>query len=238
MKIKQLLLLCIVVVLVSCGKNPITSSKVTTELDSLSYAFGVNIFNSLKQDSIVLSPELIAKGMKEAAAGKAFLDNTSSRGYIISVMNKREKAKQQKEAELNKIKYKGLIEQGDSFLKANKEKPGVIVTPSGLQYKVIKMGTGAKPTSQDVVRVNYTGTLINGQKFDSSVDRGKPAEFMLGGVIKGWVEGLQLMPVGSKFTLYIPYDLGYGPNQASEVLKPYSTLIFDVELLEIVKQKK
>ena len=236
MKIKQLLLLCVVVTLVSCGKNSITGSKVKTGNDSLSYAFGVNIYNSLKQDSIALSPELIAKGMMEAESGKAFLDNTASRGFILAYMNKRDHAKQQKEAELNKIKYKDLIAQGDSFLQENKKKTGVVVTASGLQYKVVKMGKGPKPTASDVVRVNYVGTLINGTKFDSSYDRGKPAEFMLGGVIKGWVEGVQLMPVGSKFTFYIPAELAYGSTQASEVIKPFSTLIFDVELLDIVKK--
>jgi FKBP-type peptidyl-prolyl cis-trans isomerase len=112
----------------------------------------------------------------------------------------------------------------------------VIVTASGLQYKVDKLGTGPKPTPSDVVKVHYTGTLIDGRKFDSSVDKGQPVQFPLGGVIKGWVEGLQLMPVGSKFTLYIPSELGYGANQASELIKPYSTLIFDVELLDIVKK--
>jgi FKBP-type peptidyl-prolyl cis-trans isomerase FklB len=126
--------------------------------------------------------------------------------------------------------------QGDSFLQKNRENPGVIVLPSGLQYKVIKMGKGPKPTPTDLVKVHYTGTLINGTKFDSSVDRGQPAQFVLSGVIKGWVEGLQLMPVGSKFMLYIPSELGYGDKQASELIKPYSTLIFEVELLEIGKK--
>jgi len=101
---------------------------------------------------------------------------------------------------------------------------------------VIKMGKGPKPTPTDLVKVHYTGTLINGTKFDSSVDRGQPAQFVLSGVIKGWVEGLQLMPVGSKFMLYIPSELGYGDKQASELIKPYSTLIFEVELLEIGKK--
>ncbi len=236
MKIKQLIVLLTVVTLISCGKSAITSSKVKSSNDSLSYAFGVNIYTSLKQDSIFLDPALLAKGMFEATAGKASMDDNAARKYIVNYMTKKQQDKQQKEAELNRIKYKDNIQQGDSFLQANKSKPGVIVTASGLQYKVNKLGTGPKPTPSDIVKVNYTGTLIDGKKFDSSIDRGQPAQFLLSGVIKGWVEGLQLMPVGSKFTLYLPSDLAYGANQASEIIKPYSTLIFDVELLDIVKK--
>jgi FKBP-type peptidyl-prolyl cis-trans isomerase len=236
MKIKQLLLLCVVVALASCGKNSITGTKVQTANDSLSYAFGVNVYSQLKADSIFLKPELFAKGMMEAATAKPMMTDEACKGFIISFMNKRENEKKQKEAEMNKIKYAGLIAQGDSFLQKNKQNPGVVVTASGLQYKIIKLGTGPKPIPSDVVKVHYTGTLINGQKFDSSYDRKQPAQFLLQGVIKGWVEGLQLMPVGSKFVLYIPAELGYGANQASEVIKPYSTLIFEVELLDIVKK--
>jgi FKBP-type peptidyl-prolyl cis-trans isomerase FklB len=236
MKIKQMLVLCTIVTLVSCGKNAITGTKITNGNDSLSYAFGVNIYNSLKQDSIFLNPSVVAKAMLESAEGKATMDDNASRGFILSFMNEKERAKQAKQAEINKEKYKNLIQQGDSFLQANKQKPGVIVTASGLQYKVVKMGTGPKPTSADVVKVHYTGTLVDGTKFDSSIDRGQPAQFVLQGVIKGWVEGLQLMPVGSKFILYIPSELGYGATQASDVIKPFSTLIFEVELLEIVKK--
>jgi FKBP-type peptidyl-prolyl cis-trans isomerase FklB len=236
MKIKQLLVLCTIVTLVSCGKNAITGSKVQNAEDSLSYAFGINIYNTLKQDSVYLNPTILAKAMMEATSGKATMDDNAARGYLLTYMNKKEHAKQIKEAEINKEKYKNMIIQGDSFLQKNKEKQGVVVTASGLQYKVVKMGTGAKPTPSDIVKVHYTGTLINGTKFDSSIDRGQPAQFLLSGVIKGWVEGLQLMPIGSKFVLYIPADLAYGATQASEFIKPYSTLIFEVELLDIVKK--
>ena len=236
MKIKQLLVLCTIVTLVSCGKNGITSTKIANGNDSLSYAFGVNIYHSLKQDSIVLNPTAIAKAMIEAQSGKATMDDNAARGYILAFMNKKDVAKKAKEEAINKEKYKNLIQQGDSFLQKNKEKPGVLVTASGLQYKVIKLGTGPKPTASDVVKVHYTGTLIDGTKFDSSVDRGQPAQFPVGGVIKGWVEGLQLMPVGSKFMLYIPANLAYGSSGASSVIKPFSTLIFEVDLLEIVKK--
>jgi FKBP-type peptidyl-prolyl cis-trans isomerase FklB len=235
MKIKQLLVLSALVIFISCGRYAITGTKVETENDSLSYAFGINIYYQLIQDSITLNPSAIAKAMIEAESGKASMDDNEARTYIYGYMNKREQLRMEKEAETNKEIYKDLIQQGDSFLQANKEKPGVIVTPSGLQYKVIKMGTGDKPVTTDRVKVNYVGTLIDGTKFDSSYDRGTPAEFQVGGVIKGWVEALQLMPVGSKFVLYIPENLAYGGNGAGDLIKPYSTLIFEVELLDIVK---
>jgi FKBP-type peptidyl-prolyl cis-trans isomerase len=237
MKIRVLLLpIVVALILVSCGKSAITKTKIETNNDTLSYAFGINIYFSLMADSIVLDPAIIAKAMTEAAKDDAIMDEDMARSFIYAYINEREQKRIGQQAELNKELYKDLIAEGDSFLQKNKEADGVIVTPSGLQYKVVKMGTGAKPSEEDVVRVHYTGTLIDGSKFDSSVDRGEPAEFMVNGVIKGWVEALQLMPVGSKFILYIPSDLAYGGNGAGDVIKPYSTLIFEVELLDIVKQ--
>ena len=238
MKIKQLLVLSLTVALIatSCGKSAITKTKVSSDNDSLSYAVGVNLYNSLVMDSLILDPIVMAKAMIEASEGKAFMDENSARGFIYEFMNKREQAKVAQQAEVNKVRFKGNLAAGDSFLLKNKENPGVIVTESGLQYKVIKMGTGPKPAETDMVKVHYTGTTIDGTKFDSSVDRGEPAEFTVNGVIKGWVEALQLMPVGSKFMLYIPSDLAYGETGAGEVIEPYSVLVFEVELLDIVKQ--
>jgi FKBP-type peptidyl-prolyl cis-trans isomerase FklB len=236
MKIKQLLVLFVLVALISCGKSSITNTKIESDTDSLSYAFGINISYSLKQDSVTLNPAAIAKAMVEFEEGKAFMDENTSRNYIFAFMNKREQEKAAKQAELDKVAYKDNIEQCESFLQKNKENPGVVVTASGLQYKVIKMGTGPKPIETDVVKVHYTGTLIDGTKFESSVDKGQPAEFQINGVIKGWVEALQLMPVGSKFMLYLPESLAYGAQAGGALIKPYSALIFEVELLEIVKQ--
>ena len=133
-----------------------------------------------------------------------------------------------KEAKKNK-------EEGEKFLAENKTKSGVITTESGLQYQVITEGTGAKPTEKDRVKVHYTGTLLDGTKFDSSVDRGEPAEFGVNQVIKGWTEGLQLMPVGSKYIFWIPSELAYGERAAGPEIKPNSVLKFEVELLDIVK---
>ncbi|MBR1564945.1 MAG: FKBP-type peptidyl-prolyl cis-trans isomerase [Paludibacteraceae bacterium] len=135
---------------------------------------------------------------------------------------------------INKIKYGDTQAEGELFLEENKKKEGVITTESGLQYEVLKQGKGKKPAATDKVRVHYHGTLIDGTVFDSSVDRGEPAEFYLNQVIAGWTEGLQLMPEGSKYKFYIPQELGYGSRAAGQI-PPFSTLIFEVELLKIVK---
>ena len=153
----------------------------------------------------------------------------------MTFINAREKAKMAKRAEENKVNFKEYIDQNEKFLADNKGKSGVTTTASGLQYEVVKMGNGPKPTTESMVKVHYTGTLIDGTEFDSSVKRNEPAQFPVSGVIPGWTEALQLMPVGSKFKLYIPQDLAYGENGAGDIIKPYSTLIFDVELLEIIK---
>ena len=144
--------------------------------------------------------------------------------------------KTKKQEEMNKVTYKDYIDQNEAFLATNKEKSGVTVTPSGLQYEVDKNGRLVQNQQlQSTVKVHYVGTLIDGTEFDSSVKRNQPAQFPVSGVIPGWTEALQLMPVGSKFNLVIPQSLAYGARGAGEVIKPFSTLIFQVELLEIVK---
>jgi FKBP-type peptidyl-prolyl cis-trans isomerase FklB len=153
----------------------------------------------------------------------------------MGFINKREAEKAEKKAILDKEVFKDYIQQNEAFLAKNKEKAGVVTTESGLQYEVIKMGTGPKPTRENTVKVHYAGTLIDGTEFDSSIKRNEPAQFPVGGVIAGWTEALQLMPVGSKFKLYLPSAIAYGATGAGEVIKPYSTLIFEVELLEIVQ---
>jgi FKBP-type peptidyl-prolyl cis-trans isomerase FklB len=135
---------------------------------------------------------------------------------------------------LNHIKYGDTKAIGEKFLEENKLKEGIIVTESGLQYEVLKMGKGKKPAATDKVKVHYHGTLIDGKVFDSSVERGEPIVFGLNQVIKGWTEGVQLMPLGSKFRFYIPQELGYGAQAAGDI-PPYSTLIFEVELIDIIK---
>jgi len=159
-------------------------------------------------------------------------------GFINGLYNYTEQMDMQQadqyiESVVTRLRFGAAMEEGRQFLEENAQREGVQVTESGLQYEVIKEGRGAKPTATSTVKVHYEGTLIDGTVFDSSYQRGEPIEFPLNGVIKGWTEGLQLMPVGSKYKLYIPYELGYGERGAGQSIPPYATLIFTVELLEI-----
>lgn len=237
MKIKELIVLTAVVTLMlgSCAKQSITNAKLKTNADSLSYAFGMFNFKQLQADSIVVNPLLVAKAMMDSEKGKSSMSDEIANGVIMSYLTRRQAEMAERQAEQDKILYKDYIAENEAFLAKNKEKSGVIVTPSGLQYEVIKMGTGNKPTINSTVKVHYIGTMIDGTEFDSSVKRGEPAQFPLAGVISGWTEALQLMPVGSKFKIYLPQDLGYGANAPGDPIKPFSTLIFEVELLDIVE---
>ena len=230
MKIKGLVILAVTaaVIATSCNtKSGITGTKVKSAEDSLAYSLGIASYFYYMTDSVDIDPVLFAKGMIDSKNGKNALDETSAQGYVMTYMQKRQ-------AEKMKAMYSKNIDEGEKFLAENKKREGVQETASGLQYEVITMGTGPKPGPEDVVRVHYTGSLIDSTIFDSSADRG-PAEFGVNQVIQGWQEGIQLMPVGSKFKFYIPYELGYGENGTGPI-PPYSTLVFDVELLEIVKK--
>lgn len=219
----------------SCGKSGLNKTKLVTREDSVSYAYGIMTYTSLMQDSLILDPMVVAKAMVDVKAAKPLMKEDIARSYLMDFINKREAAKAEKKATANKELYKDYAAQNEAFLAKNKEKTGVITTASGLQYEVIKMGTGPKPTPASTVKVDYVGTLIDGTEFDSSIKRKMPAQFPVANVIPGWTEALQLMPVGSKFKLYLPQSLAYGANSAGDVIKPFSTLIFEVELLEIVK---
>ena len=237
MKIKGLIVMAAALALMlgSCAKQSITSCQTKNKVDSLSYAFGIMNYYGLQADSLQLNPVVVAKAMMEAEKEKAKMTEDIARGVIISFVTERQAEMAERQAEQDKVLYKDYIAENEAFLEKNKEKEGVTVTPSGLQYEVIKMGSGNKPTINSTVKVHYVGTLIDGTEFDSSVARGEPAQFPLSGVISGWTEALQLMPVGSKFRIYLPQELAYGGNQAGDKIKPFSTLIFDVELLEIVE---
>lgn len=209
-----------------------TVKMLSTEKDSLSYALGVNIATSFSQQKIDIDVDVLATAMKDVlAGGKTQLDEQQVMAVLMQFQQKMQ-ARQSEEAA--KAGEKNRVE-GEKFLAENKKKEGVQVTPSGLQYKVITMGTGEKPKASDQVTVHYTGRLITGEVFDSSVDRGEPATFPLNGVIAGWTEGVQLMPVGSKFEFYIPSDLAYGPRGAGGLIGPDATLVFEVELISINK---
>jgi FKBP-type peptidyl-prolyl cis-trans isomerase FklB len=237
MKIKGIIALTaiIAVVVSSCGLNSVKSAKLKTEIDTLSYAIAANIHNQLAMDSLTLNPTMVAKALIDSKEGKPLMTDEQINAFMQKFVTKRQQAQAEKQATVNKVTYKDWINLNQDFLAKNKEKPGVTVTESGLQYEVVKMGTGPKPTKESTVKVHYVGTLVDGTEFDSSVKRNEPAQFPVTGVIRGWTEALQLMPVGSKFKIYLPDSLAYGSQQASELIKPFSTLIFEVELLEIVQ---
>ncbi len=220
----------------STQKSPAASSSAAalpTQKDKLSYAIGMNVGSGLRRDGVDVDPNLVARGLQDVmAGGKTLMTDEQAESFIVALRNQlREKAMAQREQEATTNKT-----EGDAFLAANKSKPGVVTLPSGLQYKVLKAGTGPKPTASDTVKCNYRGTLINGTEFDSSEKHGGPATFPVSGVIKGWTEALQLMPVGSKWQLFVPPDLAYGARGADDVIGPNATLIFEVELLSIEKQ--
>jgi len=196
----------------------------TSEKEIVGYSLGLNIATNLKHQGFDdISIEALQQAIADVFTGQKPQIDPAQGGQILN--DYFQKLQQRKQSE--------NIEEGKNFLKENASKPDVITLPSGLQYKILVEGTGAKPKATDKVTTHYHGTLINGTVFDSSVERGQPATFPVNGVIAGWVEALQLMPVGSKWQLYVPSDLAYGTRGASELIGPNTTLIFDVELLSI-----
>jgi FKBP-type peptidyl-prolyl cis-trans isomerase FklB len=182
-----------------------------------------------------VDPAILARGLRDGlAGGKTLLTDEEAQAALSEVQNDLRKKQQEKMQEAGAANKK----EGEAFLAANKAKEGVVALPSGLQYKILKEGTGPKPTASDTVVCNYQGTLIDGKEFDSSYKRGQPATFPVSGVIKGWTEALQLMPVGSKWQLVIPADLAYGDRGPSPEIGPGSTLVFEVELLSIADKSK
>ena len=203
-----------------------THSPMNNEIDSVSYAVGMNIASSLKNGGIdTLNHKLFMEAMMDVMEYNHVKLDAELSNKIVNDYVTRAKAEKSKEA----------TAEGTAFLAANASKPGVKTTPSGLQYKVITQGEGDVPVDGQRVKTHYSGTLINGKKFDSSYDRGQPATFGVNQVIKGWTEALKMMPTGSKWELYIPYNLAYGERAMGENIPAYSTLIFTIELLEIVE---
>ncbi len=210
--------LCLMVTTVTMAQ------KNQTKMDSLSYSIGVLFANSLKQQGL---DKINSKDLGEAV--DAVMNNQSTKINMEDATHIYSKAM----SEMAAKQGAGVKEEGEKFLAENKKRAGVMTTASGLQYEVIKMGDGAKPGPTNKVKTHYHGTLINGRVFDSSVERDEPISFPVNGVIQGWQEALQLMPVGSKWKLYIPYNLAYGERGAGADIKPYAALIFEVELLAI-----
>lgn len=226
----------------SCNsKKTVTKESLKTEVDSVSYALGLDVASSIGDNFEEVNSELFLAGYMNAMdSTNTLMDKTAAQTIIQMyvqknqakmMQKKQEAAAKELEAQFGEVKV-----AGESFLAENKSKEGVKTTASGLQYSVITEGTGAKPTESSVVKVHYTGTLTDGTMFDSSVERGEPAQFGVNQVIKGWTEGLQLMSVGSKYKFFIPQDLAYGANpRQGGPIQPFSALVFEVELLEIVE---
>lgn len=212
--------------LMACVFNiTLTAQNKPMNMDTFSYSLGMLFAKSLHDQGIDnLSYDDLVNGMKDMMNNSAqYSLEQASANYNNSLQQVKMKA------------HASTKEEGEKFLAANKTRQGVITTPSGLQYEVIKIGDGPKPKGTDKVKVHYHGTLTNGKVFDSSVERGEPISFPLNNVIPGWTEGVQLMPVGSKFKFFIPYNLAYGDRGAGADIKPFSALIFEVELLDIEK---
>ncbi len=220
MKKITVLALCLLVM----GMNLTLKSQEMTQEQKIWYAIGLAEGGNFKTFGFDFSQEHLLMGINDAFAGTEKMTQDEMQETFM-VLQQIMQEKMEKDMANTK-------EEGQKFLAENKKKEGIIETASGLQYEVVKMGTGAKPKETDKVKVHYHGTLIDGTVFDSSVDRGEPIEFPLNQVIKGWTEGVQLMPIGSKFIFYIPSDLGYGDRDAGPTIKGGSTLIFEVELLD------
>jgi FKBP-type peptidyl-prolyl cis-trans isomerase FklB len=206
----------------------IVSEKFSTVETQASYGIGFQMGEQLKSNPFEgLALDAVVEGLKDAFTGEdSQVSNADLRTAFNAIHERMQAAKTEQ--------FKADIDAGKAFLDENGARDEVTTTESGLQYEVLTEGTGDVPQASSTVRTHYHGTLISGDVFDSSYQRGEPAEFPVGGVIKGWTEALQMMPVGSKWRLYVPYDLAYGEQGAGGAIKPYSTLIFDVELLDII----
>ena len=220
----------------SAAKPGTAAVELTTPKQKGSYALGMNVGTGMRKQGVgeAVDPALVARGLRDAlSGGKTAMTEDEMRAALQQLATEVRTAQDAKNKEAGAANRK----EGEAFLAANKSKEGVKVLPDGLQYKVLTEGSGPKPAASDTVTVNYRGTLIDGKEFDSSYKRGQPASFPVGGVIKGWTEALQLMPVGSKWQLFIPADLAYGDRGQGDIA-PGDTLIFEVELLSIGEQKK
>ena len=204
------------------------SDNFTTDAEKASYGIGLQMGEQLKSNPFEgLNLNSVFEGMKDAYAGSAFQVEIPEIQAAFEKVNEEIQARREEESKV-------LSAEGIAFLEKNAKRPEITVTESGLQYEVLATGEGEKPTAESTVRVDYHGTLINGTVFDSSYERGQPAEFPVGGVIKGWTEALQMMPVGTKWRIYVPHELAYGERGSGAAIAPFSTLVFDVELHEIL----
>ena len=239
--VKKVAAIAIIATLFSCGNQAKDANSLETELDSVSYAVGLSMSGQLKSNFSEVNKAILAQGIRNGLDSTNLLIEAKDMQQILSnYFKKKQQAgmeeKQAAAAKVAEAKFGENKKAGEDFLVANKLEAGVKTTESGIQYLVMKEGTGEKPAGPNTrVKVHYHGTNLEGNVFDSSVDKGVPATFGLNQVIKGWTEGVQLMNTGSKYKFFIPQELAYGAQQGGENIKPFSTLIFEIELLEVLK---
>ena len=239
--VKKLAVVAVTVSLFSCGNQAQDVKILETELDSVSYAVGLSMSGQLKSNFSEVNKSILAQGIRNGLDSTNLLIDAKDMQEILSGYFKKKQQVQMEEqqaaaSKAAEAKFGENKKAGEDFLEANKSKKGVKTTESGIQYIVLKEGSGEKPAGpMTKVKVHYQGTNIEGNIFDSSVDRGTPATFGLNQVIKGWTEGVQLMNEGAKYKFFIPQELAYGAQQKGENIKPFSTLIFEIELLEVLK---
>lgn len=226
---KHIFTLIPILILIGCGSDQQSNVTLDSSVDSISYSIGVDIGKSMKTQELEMNEKALFEGWSKAYNGE---DLKLSDQEMLAVLNSFREELQEKSRQKAKAQAEENLTKGNAFLAENAKKEGVVTLESGLQYKIIEQGFGEKPKDTDKVSVHYRGTLINGEEFDSSYKRGAPATFGVTGVIKGWTEALQLMPVGSKWELFVPSNLAYG-NGPRGPGGPNSTLIFQVELLGI-----
>ncbi len=225
---------CLGMIFLAGQVNAQEKPAMKSEKDKISYIIGMDIGNNFKKQGVEVDPDILAKGIKDALSGaKPQLTDQEAKDVMASF----EKEMRAKQEAMRKTAGEKNKKEGEEFLAANKSKEGVKTLPSGLQYKVIKPGTGKKPQLTDTVTVQYRGTLIDGTEFDSSLRRGAPATFEVNKIIPGWTEALQLMQEGAKWQLFIPSNLAYGERGAGQQIGPNATLIFEVELVSIQAKK-
>lgn len=228
MKSAALAALC--VFLSSCETPKREQAALQTHKDSLSYAIGLDIGRNLRRQAIEIDPAILARGMKDMYDSSGMLMTDSVNRSVTAEFRKRARARHAEEVRLEAEKN---MREGEAFLAANKKKEGVVELPSGLQYKVVKTGTGKKPKSGQTVTVRFRGTLLDGTEFDNSDKNPEPSTYSVDAVIKGWMEALRLMPAGSKWVLYIPPSLAFGERGAGQTIPPAATVIFELELLQV-----
>ena len=239
--VKKLAVVAVTVSLFSCGNQAQDVKILETELDSVSYAVGLSMSGQLKSNFSEVNKSILAQGIRNGLDSTNLLIDAKDMQEVLSSYFKKKQQAQMEEqqaaaSKAAEAKFGENKKAGEDFLEANKSKKGVQTTESGIQYIILKEGSGEKPAGpMTKVKVHYHGTNIEGNIFDSSVDRGTPATFGLNQVIKGWTEGVQLMNEGAKYKFFIPQELAYGAQQKGENIKPFSTLIFEIELLEVLK---